>query len=54
MSFLFFNIFFGFRFNLNDVNDTQFLIGSNIIPEIISGASLWVTPIDFQGTLGLE
>ena len=25
-----------------------------IIPEIISGASLWVTPIDFQGTLGLE
>ena len=25
-----------------------------IIPEIISGASLWVKPIDFQGTLGLE
>ena len=24
------DIFFGFRFNLNDVNDTQFLIGSNI------------------------
>ena len=25
-----------------------------IIPEIISLGSLWVTPIDFQGTLGLE
>ena len=24
------DIFFGFRFNLNDVNDTQFLVGSNI------------------------
>ena len=25
-----------------------------IIPEVISGASLWVTPIDFQGVLGFE
>lgn len=24
------DIFFGFRFNLNDINDTQFLVGSNI------------------------